>query len=65
MAWLQIVFLIVEVIKLILRLRDGGERVSLFAELGTTVEEAVALKDRLPLKQFRDRVKSRCKECGV
>jgi hypothetical protein len=65
MAWLSIVMLVVEIIKLIMKLRDGDEREGLFTELGRSVEAAHSFGDKAVLKALRDRVKERCKECSV
>jgi hypothetical protein len=64
-GWLQIVLLVVEIIKLIMKLRSGEERTALFSDLGQALDSATSFGDRQGLKGLRDRVKARCKECAV
>lgn len=65
MGWFPLVLLVIEIIKLIMRLRDGDERTAHFTNLGAAMEQAASLGDRTALKRLRSLLKDRCRECNV
>lgn len=59
MAWLSVIMVIIEIVKLWIAYRKEEEKDAFNSELGAAVIDAFSTKDVRPLKALRERLRQR------
>lgn len=63
--WIGIISIIIEIVKLLLKLREQPDSPALNTEFELLKTHYKKHKERVVLERFRDRLRQRCRDCGV